>query len=118
LHIPSQVVARGNRSVAEVLCSIDSPQRNLLPNVNVDVEFMTDGGSPVPSLPRSAVFQEGKEHYTWIIRNGHAVKHSVDTGRSSPGVIEIRQGLKVGDRVIVMGDFPITEGMKVQVAER
>ena len=39
-QIPKQVVARGTRSVGEVLCSVDNDKLELLPNVNVEVLIM------------------------------------------------------------------------------
>jgi HlyD family secretion protein len=116
LHIPPEVVTRGTRSVAEVVCSISTPRLGLLPNVSVDVEIMTSPGPKVPTLPRSAVFTEGKDHYVWTILNGMATKRSVDTGRGTASLIEVTGGLSNNDRVIIPGEVPITEGMKVQAA--
>lgn len=116
-HIPSQVVARGNRSVAEVLCSISSPQQNLIPNVNVDVEITTSNGTRAPALPRNALVTDGKAHFVWIIQSGRAVKRTVETGRSSASVIQVNRGVKEGDQVIVPGELSITEGMKVRARQ-
>jgi hypothetical protein len=116
-QIPSQVVARGNRSVAEVLCSISSPQQNLIPNVNVDVEIATSNGTRAPALPRSAIVTDGKDHFVWIIQNGRAAKRTVETGRSSASVIQVNSGVKEGDQVIIPGELSLTEGMKVRARQ-
>ena len=118
LRIPSQVVARGSRSVADVLCSIESPIGALIPNVSVDVEIQTAAGPKVASLPRSTVFPEAKGHFVWTIRDGYVTKRPVETGRSTSSVIEITRGLSVGDRVILPGETPITEGMRVRVDDK
>ena len=39
-QVPKQVVARGTRSVGEVLCSVDNNKLELLPNVNVEVRIL------------------------------------------------------------------------------
>ena len=116
-HIPAQVVARGTRSVAEVLCSISSPQQTLIPNINVDVEIETAQGPKVPTLPRECVFPEGKDYFVWLFQNGQARKRKVVTGRATSTFMEVTGGLSVGDRVIIPGDFSLTEGMRVRVAE-
>jgi HlyD family secretion protein len=116
-HIPSQVVARGTRSVAEVLCSISSSQQTLIPNINVDVEIETAQGPKVPTLPRECVFPEGKNYFVWVVQNGQARKRNVVSGRATSTFVEVTGGLSVGDRVIIPADFPLTEGMKVRVAE-
>ncbi len=115
-HIPSEVVTRGTRSVAEVLCTLDGPSDGLLPNVSVDVEITTARGPEVRTLPRTAVLLEGKDHFVWCVQNGLATKRLIETGRGTASVIEVTNGLKVGDRVIIPGEAPISEGMKVRVA--
>jgi HlyD family secretion protein len=114
--IPPEVVAHGSRSVAEVLCSIDSPEGSLIPNVNVDVEILTAPGPEVLSLPREAVFPDGNEFYVWLERNNRAQRRVVQTGRSTISRIEITGGVARGDRVIIPGGTPIAEGMKIQVS--
>ena len=37
--IPKQVVARGTRSVGELLCAVDNQKLELLPNINVNVRI-------------------------------------------------------------------------------
>ncbi len=113
--IPPEVVAHGSRSVAEVLCSIDSPEGSLIPNVNVDVEILTAPGPSVLSLPRDAVFPDGNEFFVWLARDGRAVRRTVQTGRSTIERIEIIGGVSKGDKVIIPGGETIIEGMRVQV---
>lgn len=113
--IPNEVVPHGNRTVAEVLCSIESPASSLIPNTNVDVEILTAQGPRVLSLPRDAVFPDGREFFVWLVRNGRAEKHIVQTGRSTISRIEVTRGVSQGDKIIIPGEAPITEGMRVQV---
>lgn len=114
-EIPPEVVRLETRSVAEVLCSIDSPRLSLIPNINVDVELASSPGPKVTSLPRSVVFTDGENQFVWLVREGRTEKHPVRTGQSTSTRIEITGGLSPGDKVIVPGDVPITEGMRVQV---
>jgi multidrug efflux pump subunit AcrA (membrane-fusion protein) len=112
-HIPSEIVSRGSRSVAEVLCSIDNPKA-LIPNLNVDVQILAPGGAKAASLPRNAVFTEGEEQFVWIVKGARAARRAVETGRSTASRIEITAGLGVGDEVI-LGDDRIEEGARVRV---
>ncbi len=113
--IPSEVVTRGTRSVAEVLCSIDSPPDSLIPNVNVDIEIFNQDGRKVAAVPRAAVVTEGKDHYVWTIRDTEAVRRPVEVGRSSSSLVEVTRGASVGDEIIIPGEAPISEGAKVRV---
>lgn len=114
-EIPPEVVRLETRSVAEVLCSIDSPRLSLIPNINVDVEIVSRPGPKAASLPRSTVFTDGENQFVWLVRDSRAERHVVRTGQSTSARIEITGGLSTGDQVIIPGDVPITEGMRVQV---
>jgi multidrug efflux pump subunit AcrA (membrane-fusion protein) len=115
-RIPLEVVPYGNRTVGEVLCDITDSSGVLIPNINVDVQILAGQSQPVPSLPREAVFSDGKDFYVWIIRNGRAEKRIIITGLSTISRIEVTEGLSQGEKVIIPGETPMTAGMKVQVA--
>ena len=114
--IPSEVVPYGNRTVGEVLCDIEDPSDRLITNINVDVQILQGQSQQVPSLPRDAVFPDGKDFYVWVIRDGRAEKQIIKTGRSTIDRIEVTSGISQGDEVIVPDETPITAGIKVQVA--
>ena len=113
--VPSEVVTRGTRSVAEVLCSIISPPDSLIPNVNVDVDILSNEGRKVTAIPRAALMTEGKDRYVWVIREGDAVRRQVEIGRSTSSFVEVARGVSVGEEVIIPGEAPISEGAKVRV---
>jgi HlyD family secretion protein len=114
-EIPPEVVRLDTRSVAEVLCSIDTPPPPLVPNINVDVQIATRPGPKVSSLPRSAVSTDGVSQFVWVARDGRAVRRQVQTGQSTTSIIEIKGGLTQSDRVIIPGGAQIAEGMRIEV---
>jgi HlyD family secretion protein len=117
-RIPSEVVAYGSRTVAEVLCGIDDPPGFLIPNVNVDVEIAAAKSPDVPSLPREAVFPDGKNFFVWVVREGRAERRVIQTGRSSVTEIEVTGGISRSDTIIIPGEVPVTAGAKVQVIDK
>ena len=56
-EVPKQVVARGMRSVGEVLCSVDNDHLDLLPNTNVQVQIMVRERRGALVVPRAAVLR-------------------------------------------------------------
>ena len=56
--IPKQVVARGTRSVGELLCAVDNQDLELLPNINVNVSIHSNERTNVLTVPRAAVDAE------------------------------------------------------------
>jgi HlyD family secretion protein len=114
--IPSEMTTRGTRSVAEVLCSLTSPPNGLIPNVNVDIEITTSQERKVQTLPRQTVFKEGTDHFVWTVQAQAVAKRKVEVGRATSDLIEITGGIRSGEPVVIPGEAPIQERMKVRVA--
>jgi membrane fusion protein, multidrug efflux system len=67
-------------------------------------------------VPRSAVLPEGRAYSLFTIKNGMAVKHSVQAGPRNDREVEIRgEGLQGGEPVVVLGNYELKEGMTVKV---
>jgi len=64
--IPKQVVARGSRSVGELLCSVNNDKLELLPNTNVNVRINSKERLGVLAVPRGAVEAQGGRRYVFV----------------------------------------------------
>jgi HlyD family secretion protein len=96
-----QVVAMSNRSVGEVLCSIEGGPPGLIPNLNVRVEITTERKANALVVPRNAVFnREGKPSVLAPEGKRTTVK-PVELGLATPEEIEILRGIIDGDLVIL-----------------
>jgi hypothetical protein len=102
-------------ATAAIACPMDSPRQSLVPNIHVDVEIMSKPGPIVPSLPCSKVFTNGERQFAWVAKTGRAEERLVQAGQSTSTRIEITGGFSAGDKIIVPGNIPISEGMRVQV---
>jgi multidrug efflux pump subunit AcrA (membrane-fusion protein) len=90
----------------------------LLPNINVDVAIEISEGSEVPALPREVVLSQEGKTFVWVVQEGRAARRYVGTGRSTLMMIEITEGLSLGDRVIVPGADLLSEGSRVRNLNR
>ncbi|HEX5033030.1 MAG TPA: hypothetical protein VFW62_01000, partial [bacterium] len=52
---------------------------------------------------------QGEEKYVYVVQGQVAEKRRVETGISMEGLIEIKSGLRSGDRVVVNGLSPLKE---------
>ncbi len=96
-----QVVAMNNRSVGEVLCSIDSGPPGLIPNLNVRVEITTQTKENALVVPKNAVFNHrGKPSVLVPLQKGTMAK-AVELGLVTTDRIEILSGINPGDSVIL-----------------
>jgi len=122
--IPKQVVARGTRSVGELLCSVDNVKLELLPNVNVNVRVNAKVREGALAIPREAVQIEGARRYVFVVKNnpllagrGTLEKREIRVGIASPTSFEVNGGLSETDTVALPGDVDLKDGMRVKVVK-
>ena len=101
---PKQVVARGVRSVGEVLCSIDNDKLELLPNINVQVRILVRERHGVLVIPREAVHEDQTNHYVFVVAGDKLHRRQVSVGISSASKYEVVSGVEEGQRVALPGD--------------
>ena len=82
-------------------------------SIRGDIVMTVDKGALVVPEQAIAVRPAGTVVYT--VENGIAKAHSVVTGITRNGLVEIRTGLKAGDTVVVDGASLLTDDAKVHV---
>lgn len=117
----SKVVPTADRAKATVLVKVKfrSFDDRVLPEMSAKVTFLSKGAeqkateNPVLTVPASAVASRGDQNLVFMIDNGVARAVPVTTGRTLGGLVEITQGIKAGDKVIVRVNDKIRDGAKV-----
>lgn len=104
----------GSSHQVRVRCAPDNPAFPIPAGTEVDV----DGEIPLVErgllIPTAAVVQLGVEDIVWVLRNGHVERRSVTVGPNNFNFIEIREGLRPGETVVVQGKEDLTEGDRVR----
>ena len=113
-QLPAEIKELGTRRVGEVTCALDNPQRELLPNMNLDVEIVTESKSEALAVPREAVLGADAARHVFAVRDGLLIRRAVETGIISATRAEIRNGLQDGEEVVLIGEQPLQEGMRVR----
>ena len=117
-QVPKQVVARGVRSVGEVLCSIDNSQMELLPNTNVQVEIQVRQRRGALVVPRGAVRERAKgQRFVWVFDGQRVHQRDIAIGVSNASNYEVLSGLAVSERVAEPVDQKLKDGMEVRAEE-
>ncbi len=116
-QVPKQVVARGSRSVGEVLCSVDNDKVELLPNVNVEVRILVHEQHAVLVIPRGAVRYDQGQHFVLAYYGDAVHRRDIKVGVAGADKYEVLAGLNQGDKVALAGDVDLRDGMKVRPAE-
>jgi len=116
-QVPKQVVARGTRSVGEVLCSVDNDKLELLPNVNVEVRIMVRERHGSVVVPRAAVRYDKGQHYVYVYADGRIHRRNISVGVASTAKYEVLAGLTPGEHVVLPGDRELRDGMEIRATE-
>jgi len=115
--VPKQVVARGTRSVGEVLCSVDNDKLELLPNVNVGVRIQVRDRRGALVVPRAAVSYDNGKRSVFVYDGDKVHRREISVGVASATKYEVLAGLKDGDRVALPGDQELRDGMDIRATE-
>jgi len=120
--IPKQVVARGARSVGELLCEVNNDKLELLPNINVNVRINSRERINVLTVPRGAVDAQGGRRFVFVVlRNALGVgkatlqKREIRVGIADAANYEVLDGLQEGEMVALPGDVDLKDGMPVKI---
>jgi len=118
------IVPTADRSKASILVKaafIDKDPR-ILPEMSAKVAFLlrqvtADEEKPLTALPRSALVTRDGETVAFVVKNDRALETRVHLGRKLDTMVEILNGVEVGDQVATAPLDKIKNGVKVRVAQ-
>jgi HlyD family secretion protein len=118
--IPKQVVARGTRSVGELLCTVRNSDLELLPNINVNVSIHSNERNNVLTVPRAAVDADSGHRYVFVVAKSalgktRLARREIQVGIADSTSFEVVSGLKEDEMVALPGDAVLHDGMAVKI---
>lgn len=108
--------ARGEETTVEVTLTLDD-SNGLKPGYNVNVVIKTSESIGVLLVPSEAVVDLQGKKFVFIEENGEARQREVSTGLSDEQKVEVKTGVKEGDKVVLSPPPNLKEGDKVKVNE-
>jgi RND family efflux transporter MFP subunit len=90
----------------------DNPGLVLRPGTFGSVIFEINSHDNALAVPQNAILSDS---YVFVVENGKAVKRTVGLGLKNTTMIEVLDGLKEGDQVIVEGNYGLVEGTPVEI---
>jgi HlyD family secretion protein len=117
--LPSTVINRGSRVVAEIFCQVDNSEHLLLPNINVSITIIANGKEDALTVPREAVREDNGHSYLYVLQGDHLRRHDLKLGISNLTRVEILSGISDNDLVAVQSysPSPLTDGVQVKITE-
>jgi RND family efflux transporter MFP subunit len=114
-RLPSLIQTVGTRNVGELLCTIDTRERQLLPNVTVNVAIRTGEARNALIIPREALVREGDKTMALVVdANGMVSRQAVRLGIHDLGRVQVLEGLAENQIVLLPGEHIYSPGQQVR----
>lgn len=118
------IVPTADRAKATVLTKIRflNLDDRVLPEMSAKVAFLSEpkadqGGAPIVTVNPGAIVTREDQKVAFRIREEHVEMIPVETGGSLGSQVEVKQGLKPGDRVVLNPPENLAPGDRVQIGE-
>src|SRR5216684_674569 len=108
------------KGTVKIEVQIDKPDLQVTkPEMSVKVSFLdgqrTAGNEPLLIIPKNTVRADGGETYVWTVREGIVQRVGIVRGRDVESGVEVKQGLKDGDILVLAQPANLSDGLKVLV---
>lgn len=112
----ARIASSLNPATRTMRTEIDLPNSNrtLLHGMYAQVTLHMDERVNAMTIPASALLTEGKEQFVYIVADGQAMRKIVKTGLDDGLRIEVKEGLREDDWVVVTGKGLIFPGSAVK----
>ena len=92
-----------NGEVAARVRFVGAKPEHLRQNQRLSVRILLDKRDNALTIARGSFVDESGGRYAYVVRDGIAVKTPVTLGASSIDKVEVLQGLKAGDKIVISG---------------
>ena len=93
----------------------NKPNSPLREGMVADIRFPIDNSEPRLAVPVAAVFRRDGRLHVFTVEDEAANIKPVTIGRRNDTLVEVLQGIEVGDNVVVEGQFALRDGVPVTV---
>ena len=83
------------------------------PGMSAVVDLRVRTARDVVAAPAPAVFRDGTRDAVWVVKNGRAQRRLVRLGAQGESRVEVLEGLKEGEQLVVRGADRVSEGQQV-----
>lgn len=101
----------------QVKIDIENPDYKLKPGMFADVEIVTGTRKNVVIAPKDAILIKKHGNIAYVVKDGKAEERMVKIGVSNGENIEVTEGLKEGEQLVVKGQNLLKEGTPVKIEE-
>ncbi len=89
----------------------------LRPGLYAEGRIILEVKSGVVTLPADVALRRGPRFLAFVVKDGKAQTRELKVGARDGNTLEILEGLRVGDEVVIMGQHRLTDGLSVRMAD-
>ena len=94
---------------------VDNARGLLRPGMFVEAAIIAQRRAGVPVVPRDAITERAGRSVAFVVDGQRAVARNVTLGLGDDERVEVRDGVKPGERIVVRGLETLTDGTRVRV---
>ncbi|MCA9729099.1 MAG: efflux RND transporter periplasmic adaptor subunit [Candidatus Eisenbacteria bacterium] len=98
----------------KVTCQVEGESGKLRPGSFVRVKVETGVHESVASIPKRALVPEGADTYVFRAEADSVMKVPIEVGLDADDIVEVLDGLEVGDRVVSVGHGALRNGSHIR----
>lgn len=103
-----------NQRFFTVKVRVPNPSRQLRPGMFARVQLMRERRAGVVLMPWDAVFERDGKQVVFVVEEGQAQLRHVELGIRKGALIEVKEGVRAGEVVIVSGQPGLEDGQQVE----
>jgi membrane fusion protein (multidrug efflux system) len=99
-----------------VRATLPNADHRLIPGMMMTVEILR-GERMAIIIPEDAPITEGRETYVWVVQDDdtNVERRVIRLGSRQPGVVEVVDGLEVGERIVTRGGANLRPGNAIEI---
>jgi membrane fusion protein (multidrug efflux system) len=107
-------VVDNSTGTVKVTLTVQPSSRLFKPGAFVRVDIETDSREKTTLIPKRALVQQDGQTFVFVADGEQAQRREVKLGYESGGAVEILDGVKLGENVVVAGQGSLKEGSKIK----
>lgn len=98
----------------QVRASLPNPDLLLRPGLFANIEIALDSRPDAIVVPEQAIWPVGQDKTVFVVVDGKVVQTVVQLGERRPGLVEVIDGIDVGDEIVTAGHMKLYDGAAVE----
>jgi HlyD family secretion protein len=92
----------------------DEPAPQPRPGMSAVAKLQVRKSADTTAVPAAAIIRDGNKDAVWVIERGEARRRQVTLGAQGEDLVEITDGVRVGDRIVVGGADRVKVGQELR----